>query len=111
METYAIVPTELRTRMADDSDLRGALGCAYGATYARRDAAEYARRVLDEEREILHRGEGIRYWLVSLEPDEDGRTVATCLDIQGCCTDGATVDEALAMIGDALALHEDVRAD
>lgn len=105
LTVYAVAATEGgRTLHADE--LRAALGAAWGATYHSRGDAEHARRVLTEERELLHRGEGLRYWLVSLEPDESGRIVSVCLDLQGCYSDGETIPEAVAMVTDAIALHE-----
>ena len=42
---------------------------------------------------------------VVLEKDEDGRTVAKCKDIRGVITDGATEQEALANIGEAITAY------
>jgi predicted RNase H-like HicB family nuclease len=39
---------------------------------------------------------------VVLNQDEDGRIVARCLDLQGVVTDGATEDEAIENVYEAL---------
>jgi predicted RNase H-like HicB family nuclease len=39
---------------------------------------------------------------VVLSQDEDGRIVARCLDLQGVVTDGATEDEAIENVYEAL---------
>lgn len=39
---------------------------------------------------------------IDLEPDETGRTVARAPDLIGCVTDGATPEEALTEIADAI---------
>lgn len=41
---------------------------------------------------------------VLLQPDEDGRIVATCPELPGCITDGATRDEAIENIRDVIEL-------
>ncbi len=45
-----------------------------------------------------------RTFKVLLQPDEDGRIVATCPELPGCITDGATRDEAVANIRDVIQL-------
>jgi predicted RNase H-like HicB family nuclease len=41
---------------------------------------------------------------VFLEPDEDGGYVVVCPSLQGCYSQGETVDEALANIKEAIEL-------
>ncbi len=41
-------------------------------------------------------------FLVYLEPAEEGGYIASCPQLPGCVTQGETVDEALAMIKDAI---------
>lgn len=41
---------------------------------------------------------------VVIERDEDGRYVVTCPTLQGCYSDGATYEEAMANIKDAIDL-------
>ena len=48
---------------------------------------------------------------VTLERDEDGVWIAECPSIPGCVTQGATRDEALEMVKDAIAGCLEVRAD
>jgi len=48
---------------------------------------------------------------VLLEPDEDGGYVVTCPSLQGCYSQGDTVEEALANIREAIELClEDMEA-
>jgi predicted RNase H-like HicB family nuclease len=42
---------------------------------------------------------------VVVERDEDDRYLAICPALQGCYTEGATEDEARALIADAIRLH------
>ena len=42
---------------------------------------------------------------VIIEKDEDGYFVADCPDLQGCHTQGKTLEEAIASIRDAIKLH------
>ena len=42
---------------------------------------------------------------VIIEKDEDGIFVADCPDLQGCHTEGDTIEEAIANIRDAIKLH------
>ena len=42
---------------------------------------------------------------VVIEKDESGRFLATCPALQGCYTEGETVEEALELIKDAIKLH------
>lgn len=44
-------------------------------------------------------------YTVVIEMDEDGKYVALCAALQGCCTEGETKEEALQMIKDAIKLH------
>ena len=46
---------------------------------------------------------------VVVERDEDGRYVAICPGLQGCYTEGETVDEAMELIEDAIRLHLEAR--
>ena len=39
---------------------------------------------------------------IEIEIDEDGRYIAECVDLPGCVSDGATEDEALDNIADAI---------
>lgn len=42
---------------------------------------------------------------IVIEPDEDGMFVASCPSLPGCHSQGATRDEALANIREAIALY------
>jgi predicted RNase H-like HicB family nuclease len=46
---------------------------------------------------------------VVVEKDEDGNFLALCPALQGCYTDGETMEEALVMIEDAIKLHIESR--
>jgi predicted RNase H-like HicB family nuclease len=46
---------------------------------------------------------------VVVERDEDGRFLAICPGLQGCYTEGESVDEAQALIHDAIRLHVEDR--
>lgn len=46
---------------------------------------------------------------VVVEKDEDGNFIAICPALQGCYSDGATLEEALEMIEDAIKLHIESR--
>lgn len=48
---------------------------------------------------------------VRFDQDEDGAYIAECLELRGCHADGATRQEALAMIREAIELHVDVLAE
>jgi len=48
---------------------------------------------------------------VTIDRDEDGVWVVECPAIPGCVSQGATKDEALANIGDAIKLCLEVRAE
>jgi predicted RNase H-like HicB family nuclease len=48
---------------------------------------------------------------VIIERDEDRNFLAICPALQGCYTDGATLDEALEMIEDAIKLHIESRLE
>lgn len=49
---------------------------------------------------------------VLLEPDEDGGYVITCPSLQGCYTQGETIDEALANIREVIEMClEDMEAN
>jgi predicted RNase H-like HicB family nuclease len=48
---------------------------------------------------------------VLLYPGEDGYTVAEVPSLPGCVSQGATRDEALANIREAISLHEEVLRD
>jgi antitoxin HicB len=48
---------------------------------------------------------------VTFEPDEDGRIVADCPAIEGCFTEGLTLDEAIEMIKDAMVLSIESRIE
>ena len=45
---------------------------------------------------------------VVIEKDEDGY-FAVCPDLQGCCTQGSTYEEALSNIRDCIRLHVEDR--
>jgi len=47
---------------------------------------------------VLNDHNGETTYKVILKPDEDGRFVATCPDLQGVVTDGATEEEAMENI-------------
>lgn len=42
---------------------------------------------------------------VFIEKDEDGYFVADCSELQGCHTQGKTIEEAITNIRDAIRLH------
>lgn len=42
---------------------------------------------------------------VIIEKDEDGFFIADCPDLQGCHTQGKTLEEAITNIRDAIGLH------
>ncbi|CAN5603664.1 type II toxin-antitoxin system HicB family antitoxin [soil metagenome] len=46
---------------------------------------------------------------VVIERDEDGRFVAICPALQGCYTEGESVEEAMELIRDAMRLHVEDR--
>lgn len=48
---------------------------------------------------------------VTLDRDEDGVWIAECPSIPGCVSQGATRDEAMANIKEAIAACLDVRAE
>ena len=48
---------------------------------------------------------------VTLDRDEDGAWVAECPSIPGCVSQGATRDEALANVSEAIGLCLEVRAE
>jgi len=48
---------------------------------------------------------------VTFEPDEDGRIVADCPAIEGCFTEGLTLNEAIEMVKDAMILSIESRIE
>lgn len=50
-------------------------------------------------------------FLVTIDRDEDGIWVVECPSIPGCVSQGATKDEALANVKDAIKSCLDVRAE
>jgi predicted RNase H-like HicB family nuclease len=48
---------------------------------------------------------------VVIEKDETGRFLALCPTLQGCYTEGETVEEALELIKDAMKLHIEDRLE
>ena len=48
---------------------------------------------------------------ITLGQDEDGVWIAECPAIPGCVSQGATLDRAVANIGEAIALCLEVRAE
>jgi len=50
-------------------------------------------------------------FVVTLERDEDGMLVVECPAIPGCVSQGATEDEAMANIREAIILCLEVRAE
>jgi len=50
-------------------------------------------------------------FITTLERDEDGVWVAECPSIPGCVSQGATHDEALANVREAIAACLEVRAE
>lgn len=48
---------------------------------------------------------------VIIEQDEDGRFLAICPALQGCYTEGETLEEAQELIKDAIRLHIEDRLD
>ena len=54
---------------------------------------------------------GIMRFIVSIDRDEDGAWVVACPAIPGCVSQGATKDEALDNIRDAIRACLEVRAE
>ena len=54
---------------------------------------------------------GVFDFKVFLEPDEDGGYVVVCPSLQGCCSQGETVEEAMANIREAIELCLEVQGD
>ncbi len=52
-----------------------------------------------------------REYRVKIWQDEDGAFIAECLDLDGCHTYGATRDEAVANIKDAIVAYLDAFGD
>ncbi len=50
-------------------------------------------------------------FIITLEQDEDGVWVVECPEIPGCVSQGATQDEAVRNIRDAIRLCLEVRAE
>jgi predicted RNase H-like HicB family nuclease len=48
---------------------------------------------------------------IVLEKDEDGRYLAICPALQGCCTEGESEEEARELIKDAIRLHIESRRE
>jgi predicted RNase H-like HicB family nuclease len=48
---------------------------------------------------------------VVIEQDEEGRFLAICPALQGCYTEGETIEEALELIKDAMKLHIEDRLE
>ena len=48
---------------------------------------------------------------VIIQKDEDGNFIAICPALQGCYTDGETLEDALDMIRDAIKLHIEARLE
>jgi predicted RNase H-like HicB family nuclease len=48
---------------------------------------------------------------VIIQKDEDGNFIAKCPSLQGCYTDGETLEEAIEMIKDAIRLHIEDRLE
>ena len=48
---------------------------------------------------------------VVFERDEDGRILAICPSLQGCYTEGDTIEEAERLIEDAMKLHIEDRVE
>jgi len=48
---------------------------------------------------------------VVIEQDEDGRFLAICPALQGCYTEGETLEEAQELILDAIRLHVEDRLE
>ena len=64
------------------------------------------------ERIISVKVEGKSYsYRATFEVDEDGRYVAECPAIEGCYTEGRTIDEAVEMMKDALILSIESRLE
>ena len=54
---------------------------------------------------IRNGNENIYHYRVVIYRDEDGVYIAECPALQGCVTDGATFEEALEMIKDAVRVY------
>jgi predicted RNase H-like HicB family nuclease len=50
-------------------------------------------------------------FIVTIDRDEDGVWIAECPSVPGCVSQGATKDEALAAIEEAISLCLEVRAE
>jgi predicted RNase H-like HicB family nuclease len=50
-------------------------------------------------------------YTVVIEKDEDGNYLAICPALQGCYSEGATKEETLEMIKDAIKLHIEDRLE
>ena len=50
-----------------------------------------------------------RHFTVILDRDEDGRFLAICPALEGCYTEGETVDEALQNVREAIEAHIESR--
>lgn len=48
---------------------------------------------------------------VVIEKDETGKFLAVCPALQGCYSEGGTIEEALEMIKDAMKLHIEDRLE
>lgn len=48
---------------------------------------------------------------VVIDKDEDGKFFAICPSLQGCYTEGDTLEEAESLIEDAIKLHVDDRIE
>ncbi|MCD6362388.1 MAG: type II toxin-antitoxin system HicB family antitoxin [Synergistetes bacterium] len=46
---------------------------------------------------------------IIIERDEDGIFIATCPSLQGCYSQGETIEEAIENIKDAIKLHIEAR--
>ncbi len=48
---------------------------------------------------------------IIIERDEDGMFIATCPSLQGCYSQGETLEEVIENIKDAIKLHIEARKD
>ncbi len=62
--------------------------------------------------EVTRRALTVEYeFTVVIEQDEDGRFLAICPALQGCYTEGETLEEAQELILDAIRLHVEDRLE
>jgi predicted RNase H-like HicB family nuclease len=71
----------------------------------------FSSRGSAEHRGAVSQKRSAMKFMVTIERDEDGMWVVECPSIPGCVSQGATKDEALKNIEEAIALCLEVRAE